>query len=158
MAFRPMRRHKQQVETAVCQEILAKAPRGVLAVSGDDNYPYAVPVNFYYDAAKNAIYFHTAKEGNKVDAFRRNPKVSFCVYNEGYVPEGDFALTITSVISFGTIRELTDPAERYETARQLGTKMYPSPEILEQNLKAVDRMLAWELTIEHMTGKKITER
>lgn len=158
MAFRMMRRYKQQVENTLCQKILQTAPRGVLAVLGDDDYPYAVPINFYYDAVKNSIYFHTAKEGHKVDAFRRHPKVSFCVYDEGYVPEGDFALTITSVISFGMIRELTDLNERYETARRLGAKLYPSQEILAQSLKALDRMLAWELKIEHMTGKKITER
>lgn len=158
MAFRMMRRYKQQIDKSLCQQILKTVPRGVLAVLGDDEYPYAVPLNFYYDPGKNSIYFHTAKEGHKVDAFRRHPKVSFCVYNEGYIPEGDFALTITSVIAFGTIHELTELTERYETARLLGTKLYPSLEILEESLKAVDHMLAWELKIEHMTGKKITER
>jgi nitroimidazol reductase NimA-like FMN-containing flavoprotein (pyridoxamine 5'-phosphate oxidase superfamily) len=47
--FRPMRRHKQQLEHEACEHILERSPRGVLAVLGDNVYPYTVPLDFVYD-------------------------------------------------------------------------------------------------------------
>ena len=64
--FRKMRRFKQQLSEEECLEILKTAKRGVLAVLGDEGYPYAVPLDFVYEDGK--IYFHCAKEGHKLDA------------------------------------------------------------------------------------------
>ena len=44
--FREMRRNKQQLSNEECGEILRKSTAGVLAVSGDDGYPYAVPLSY----------------------------------------------------------------------------------------------------------------
>ena len=56
-----MRRFKQQLSEEECLEILKTAKRGVLAVLGDEGYPYAVPLDFVYEDGK--IYFHCAKQG-----------------------------------------------------------------------------------------------
>ena len=79
--FRPMRRFKQQMTETECLELLKTAPRGVLALLGDHDYPYAVPLDFVLDGDK--IYFHCAKEGHKIDAIQRHDKASFCVLSEG---------------------------------------------------------------------------
>ena len=50
------------------KELLQCSRRGVLAVNGDDGYPYAVPVNYFYDSDAGKIYFHGARVGHKVDA------------------------------------------------------------------------------------------
>ena len=64
--FRKMRRNKQLLPLEECVEILNRGTSGVLAVTGDDDYPYAVPLSYvYYD---NKIYFHGAKTGHKLDA------------------------------------------------------------------------------------------
>ncbi|MEI3556583.1 MAG: pyridoxamine 5'-phosphate oxidase family protein [Eubacteriales bacterium] len=42
--------------------------RGVLAVNGDDGYPYAIPINYVYDDDAQKIYFHGARICHKVDA------------------------------------------------------------------------------------------
>lgn len=41
--FRPMRRIRQLLNDEEAKKILANGTHGVLAVSGDDDYPYAVP-------------------------------------------------------------------------------------------------------------------
>ena len=51
--------------------------RGVLSVIGDDGYPYGVPINYVYDEKENALYFHGAKEGHKIDAIKKSGKVCF---------------------------------------------------------------------------------
>ena len=44
--FRPMRRFKQALAPERCQAILRAGTSGVLALSGDDGYPCAVPLSY----------------------------------------------------------------------------------------------------------------
>ena len=85
---RKMRRFKQQLSEADCLEVLETQPRGVLAVQGDDGYPYAMPMDFVYEDGR--IWFHGAKAGHRIDAVRRCGKVSFCVLGEGVQEENDW--------------------------------------------------------------------
>ena len=84
--FREMRRKRQMLSEDDCKIILREGTSGVLALSGDDGYPYAVPLSYVYDGKK--IFFHCAKSGHKLDAIRRNPQASFCVIGQDkIVPE-----------------------------------------------------------------------
>ena len=155
--FRKMRRFKQQLSDAECLEVLETQPRGVLAVLGDEDYPYAVPLNFLYRDGK--LYFHGAREGHKLDAIRRHDKVSFCVLDGGYRREGEWALNIRSVIVFGRIRPMAkDEPEIEELLRALGNKYNPDPADVERELRgALGRVQMLELTVERMTGKLVNE-
>ena len=75
--MRKMRRIRQSLMPEEAKRILYDGRESVLAVHGDDGYPYAVPVNYVYDGEH--IYIHSAAEGNKIDALRRNPRMSLCV-------------------------------------------------------------------------------
>ena len=77
--FRDLVRKKQQIDDAECIEILKYEKRGVLSVLGDDDYPYGMPMNHYYNDADGKIYFHSGMCGHKIDAIRRHDKASFCV-------------------------------------------------------------------------------
>ncbi|MFR3877786.1 MAG: pyridoxamine 5'-phosphate oxidase family protein [Collinsella sp.] len=66
--FRPLRRKKRAITDEEARKLLATCKRGVFAVNGDDGYPYAIPVNYFFDAEHDKIYFHGAKAGHKVDA------------------------------------------------------------------------------------------
>ena len=77
--YREMRRKKQMLSDEESISVLQKCTSGVLAVLGDDGYPYAVPLSYVYDEETNKIYFHSAKAGHKIDAVRKMDKVSFCV-------------------------------------------------------------------------------
>lgn len=78
--FREMRRKAQQLSLDICEEILRKNTAGVLSLSGDDGYPYGVPLSFCYNKGK--LIFHCAKTGHKIDSIRRCPKASFCVIDK----------------------------------------------------------------------------
>lgn len=81
-----MRRFKQQLPGEETERILHKGKYCVMAVSGDDDYPYAVPVNYVYEGT--AIYIHSAAQGHKIDALRRNPKCSLCIVDkDDVIPE-----------------------------------------------------------------------
>ena len=154
--FRKMRRFKQQQSREIYEKILAQEMRGVLAVHGEDGYPYAFPMDFVY--SEGVIYFHSAKEGHKIDALQADNRVSFCVHDEGFRREGEWALNITSVVVFGRIRFVSDKGEAYKAARKLGLKYYPDATGVDAELeKDFDRVQMLALEIDHMTGKLVNE-
>ena len=104
--FREMRRKNQELSEEECIEILTNEPRGVLALLGDNDYPYAIPMSHVYVNGK--IYFHGAMEGHKHDAMKKHSKVSFCVMDKGVKKEDEWWYTFKSVIVFGKIRILAD--------------------------------------------------
>lgn len=155
--FRNMRRHKQQLDRDKCIEILTTNPRGVLAVLGDEGYPYTVPMNFVYEDGK--IYFHSAVNGHKIDAVRRYDKASFCVIDQNRVPDGEGFYYIDSVTAFGRVKIVEDEAVKNDKLRQLGLKYFPTAEMVESDIqKNAARALVLELTVEHLTGKHVHER
>lgn len=154
--FRPIRRKKQQLSEADCINVLINAPRGVLALYGEDGYPYAFPMNHLY--LDNKLYFHSAMEGHKLDALMLNDKISFCVMDEGFRTEGDWALNIRSVVIFGTLKKREPNAESMSILRQLAIKHFPDLESIEKTMiSSSSRVQMLELTIHHMTGKLVNE-
>ena len=152
--IRTMRRSRQQLSQQECVEILQRATSGVLALNGDAGYNYAVPLSFAYVDGK--IHFHCAKKGHKIDAIRRNPRVSFCVIDQDLVDPANLTTLFRSVISFGHARILEDPDEIRASARLLGMKYAPDyPEKAEEEInQTFDRLCCVEITIDHMTGKE----
>lgn len=154
--FRPMRRIGQALSAQEIDRVLAQAMRGVLAVHGEDGYPYAFPMDFLY--ADDKLYFHCAKVGHKLDALAADGRASFCVMDEGYRREGEWALNIKSVVLFGRVSTVDDPDRAEDIARRLGLKYHPTPESVEVELeKALDRVLILEMSVDHMTGKLVNE-
>ena len=115
-----------------------------------------MPLDFAFE--EGHIYFHCAKAGHKLDAVRRHEKVSFCVLNEGEQEAGDWWYHFTSVIVFGRIREIAEPAEKDRCLRLIGSKYFPSAEYLEDEMRSAPNAVILDLQIDHMTGKKVREK
>lgn len=155
--FRPLRRFKQAASEEECLSLLQSAPRGILSVTGENGYPYGVPMNFVYREGK--IYFHCAREGHKLDAIGANDKVSFTVLSEPVRNEGEWWYCLTSVIIFGRIAVLSDPARVDVGLRAMAAKYFPDDYDLETDLKRnASHAFILELTIDHMTGKHVREK
>ena len=156
--FREMRRFRQKLSEQESREILSRGKYGVLAVLGDDGYPYTVPLNYVYRQDK--IYIHSAKAGHKVDALAACDKVSLCVVDKDTVVEEEYTSYFRSVIAFGRMRRVTDEKEMYEAIDALARKYYPT-DTAEHRKEAIDREWAplamYEMTIEHLSGKEAKE-
>lgn len=156
--FKKMRRFKQEITKEECIEVLKKAPRGIMAFHGENGYPYAIPLNQYYDEADGRLYFHGAKDGLKIDLLAKDNKVCFTVMDEGFVKEGEWALNIKSVVCLGRLETVTDHDKAIEQCRMLGRKFYPSHEAVEEEIaKAGGRVNVLAMTIDRMTGKLANE-
>ena len=155
--FRPMRRYKQQLTEEECIEILQKTPRGVLAVLGDNGYPYTVPLNFVYD--DHRLYFHCAKEGHKLDAIRACDKVSFCVLSEGVKEPTSWWFHFKSVVCFGKVHIIDDPVTKDVKLRLLGAKYFPESYDIDADMaQSAPNAVVLELEIEHFSGKHVREK
>ncbi len=156
--FRQMRRKNQILSQEESIAILQNGTTGTLAVLGDDDYPYAVPINYFYE--NNKIYFHGAKAGHKIDAIKKHNKVSFCVVAQDDIITEKFTTYFKSVIAFGTARIIEDDAEKRNAIEKLTVKFTPDQteqkrsEAIEKEFPALGMV---EMTIEHMTGKQALE-
>lgn len=156
--FRKMRRYKQQLNDENCKKVLKTEWRGVLSLLGDNDYPYGVPLNFYYDENENKIYFHCAKEGHKIDAIKKHSKACFTIFDEGIKREYHWSKDFNSVIVFGKIALVKDRKKAEHYVRKLAEKYFPDHCEIEGEMQAhFSRAECLELTIEHISGKTVNE-
>lgn len=121
--FRTMRRKKQALTEARCEEALRQGEYGVLAVQGDDGYPYAVPLNYVYTDGK--LYFHCAREGHKIDAICKDDRASFCVVVKDDIIAEKFTTGFESIIVFGRMRVVEDADEAKKALEALVERLTP---------------------------------
>ncbi|MDE5579962.1 MAG: pyridoxamine 5'-phosphate oxidase family protein [Treponemataceae bacterium] len=164
--FRKMRREKQQLSREETLEILKNGKTAILALSGDDGYPYAVPVNYVFcEAQENPcdanqgsfgkILFHGAKIGHKIDALKRCQKVSLCVIQKDDVIKEKLSTAYKSVIVFGTARILQDEEEIFRAAEILGLRYNEDAQFVRDEIRRTfDALSCVEIQIEHATGKQ----
>ncbi len=157
-----MRRAEKQIaERARLEEILAQAAvcRLGLAEPGSQGAePYVVPVFFAYRNGK--VYVHSADEGRKIEALRRNPRVCVEVdeYRGIYPAEKPCGYTslFRSVIASGTAVFLEDPQAKREALDLLmekyaGRRTAPGFEFSDATLRATAVL---EITLEQLSGKQ----
>ena len=158
MEFRKMRRFAQQIADEECIRVLKTSKRGVLAMNGENGYPFAIYVNPYYDESDGKIYFHGAKEGQKIELLKKNNKVCFTIIDEGFVREGEWAKRFNSVVCFGHIDTVTDHDKVMEQCRRLASKFpIPAEELEDEIRRAGERVNVLCMTIDYMSGKRIKE-
>ena len=157
--FRPIRRKKKEMDIDAAKELLQCSRRGVLAVNGDDGYPYAVPVNSFYDSDEGKIYFHGARTGHKVDAFKASDKVCFTVYGNETVKEEAWAPFVQSTVVFGRCHLLEEGTEATEILKKIARKYYPNEQLIDEEIERSGKAVQlFEIEIEHISGKEIQEK
>ncbi|MEA4889004.1 MAG: pyridoxamine 5'-phosphate oxidase family protein [Clostridiaceae bacterium] len=154
--FREMRRSKQLLSKNDTVTVLERCMHGVLACIGDDDYPYAVPLNYVY--FKNRIYFHSAKAGYKIDAIAKNPKVSFAIIDEDTIVSEKYTALFRSVIVFGHTR-IAEGDERLSAFESLVEKYSGDQpkEARQMEIARCTQAYIIAIDIDHITGKQAIE-
>lgn len=157
--FRTIRKKKNEIEKNAAENLLQCSRRGVLAVNGDDGYPYAIPINYVYDKEAQKIYFHGARAGHKVDALRACDKVCFTVYGNETIKEEPWAPFMQSAVVFGRCH-LVEAGERATALlKQFAMKYYPNEQLVDEEIaRAGKAAQLFEIEIEHLSGKEVQER
>lgn len=151
--FREMRRKDRQMAALEAETMLKKHNFGMLSVSGDDGYPYGVPVNYGYVFGK--FYIHsTSDSSHKLDAINRNPKVCMTVIDKNEIDVPNITTHYRSVIVFGTARIITDAAEKRSLLNDMMKSISSNTGVLPvKGCPNTDGLVMIEITPEHCTGK-----
>ena len=157
--FRPIRRKTKEISLEEAKKVLTEARRGVLALNGDEGYPYAIPVNYYYDEAARKIYFHGAKAGHKIDSLKKSDKICFTVFGPEMIKQESWAPFVQSVVIFGRCHLMEDSSATEARLRQFAMKYYPDEELANEEIAVYGKAVQlYEIEIEHISGKEIQER
>lgn len=152
---RTMRRFKQQLSAEEVERLLQTGKYCVMAVSGDDDYPYAVPLNYVYDGT--SIYIHSAAQGHKIDALKRNPKCSLCIVDKDDVVPEEFTSYFRSVIAFGTAHFVESTDEKIAALRLLGDKYSTGIDSEAEIARFIRSVCIVRIDIDSVTGKEAIE-
>lgn len=153
-----MRRFKQELPYDECLSILQSHHSGILALCDLHSYPYALPLSYVYD--ENCIYFHSAKEGHKIDILQKNPKVSFCIIDQDEIQPLEYTTYFKSVIVFGNIEILEENESKIIPLKKLGSKYAPdnTEEALEKEIQTgINDLVILKMNIVKITGKQAVE-
>ncbi|MDE6554328.1 MAG: pyridoxamine 5'-phosphate oxidase family protein [Muribaculaceae bacterium] len=152
---RKMRRIRQLLPEEENIRILENGKAAVWAVAGDDDYPYAVPINYVYH--EGCIYIHCARQGHKLDAIRRNPKCSLCIVDKDDVVPIEFTSYFRSVIAFGKAEIVEEENEVIDTLRLLSDKYSPGIDPEEEIKKFLKNVCIVRIRLVEVTGKEAIE-
>lgn len=154
-----IRRKDRRIGDEECRDLLRRGEYATLATVDAAGQPYATPLSYIH--RDGGIYFHCALEGHKLDNLRHNPRACLSVVGgtEAFYG-GGFSTVYESVVIFGTVREITDEAEKYAALYALAEKYLPEHmEHAEPDItKYGGRTLVFALTPETMTGKALRRK
>lgn len=152
---RKMRRFRQELSPEASLRILTEGRFAVMALAGDDDYPYAIPIN--YVLSGNVVYIHCARSGHKIDSIRRNPKCSLCVVDKDDVVPEEFTSYFRSVIAFGKAYIVDDTEETVRALRLLCDKYSPGIGADDEIGRCLQSVCVIRIEIEKITGKEAIE-
>lgn len=171
-----MRRKDREMDRDFGLEVIDKSIYGVLSMVDEGNEPYAIPLSIVRDG--DILYFHSAKDGRKVEVFENNPNVSVAFVGETQIPESYsneelneiikaetkaglllskvFTTEFESAIVFGKVKIVEDEEERIKALRLICEKYTPTkmdyfPAAIKAGLKKTN---IYSITIENITAKR----
>lgn len=153
-----MRRKEKEIEDrTIIIDLLNMCQVGRIGTVGKDDYPMVKPLNFAYNDGR--IYFHTAKEGEKIEDIKRDNRVCFEVdLPIAYVKaknspcEADYLYR--SVITKGRARIIKDVDEKLFALNCLMEKYQAGGVHGEYSHAQLTKVGIVKIDIEEMTGKE----
>jgi len=147
------RKDKEIASRAQIDEIIHDSNVCRLALSKEDS-PYLVPMSFGYDG--ESIYVHTSQAGKKIAYFEANSRVCFEVERNVHLRCHDmsackWSFSYESVIGFGTIQEVIQPAEKIFALNQIMNHYSGREWDFDEDI--LNKVRVWKILIKALTGK-----
>jgi len=153
-----MRRKENEIrETEEIMNIIRKAEVCRIALH-DDPYPYIVPLNFGIEEGDPLVfYFHSAKEGRKIDLIRKNPSVCFEIDSDTEIRTGklacDWSMHYRSVIGVGAVHIIDDQTEK-EHGLNIIMNHYSQDRHHKFDAGILTRTCVLKLIVKELSGKQ----
>lgn len=149
-----MRRKDREMSREFAFEIADKCEYAVLSMTDQKNMPYCVPITIVRD--NDTVYFHSAKEGEKITILRANPNVCVACVGDTRRALDKFTTEFESAIIHGEASEVTSDEEKIHALRLLCERHTPAN--MQEFDTAIERSLprtaVWKIKIIDITGKR----
>lgn len=149
-----MRRKDREMSKDFALEVADKCEYAVLSMTDAHNAPYCVPISIV--RVRQTVYFHCAKEGEKIDCLRANPQVCLACVGDTHRMPNIFTTEFESAILRGTASEVTDAQEKITALKHLCERHTPTnmANFDSEVASSLDRTAVWKIEIESITGKR----
>jgi nitroimidazol reductase NimA-like FMN-containing flavoprotein (pyridoxamine 5'-phosphate oxidase superfamily) len=148
------RKDKEITDREVIEQLLTGSDICRIAMF-DGNRPYIVPFNYGYTG--NALYFHSASSGKKIDILKQNNRVCFEIesYNEIIRDEipCEWTAKYRSLIGYGTIEFITEHEEK-KKGLDVIMAHYGKPGVNIYKDNHIGNIVILKLVIEEISGKQ----
>ncbi len=135
-------------------DILSKGEYGVLCIASADGQPYGVPLNYCYDSEKGCIYFHCAKDGEKLNLLAQNEKAAFvAVASQELVPK-KLDTSYESVFVTGRAAVVQDDDEILHALILLCKQLSPQMADKVASMNCMARVCIVRMSIDEISGKR----
>ena len=149
--MRKMRRSDRATTAEKAWEILERAEYMTLSMMGADGAPYGVTLSFA--RVENALYFHCAGEGYKLDSLRKNPAVCVSAVYQQRTKAEEFTVSFESAVAFGTACEVTGQEERVQGLLAICKKYAPENPGAAAYVAQYPQVSVWRINISDISGK-----
>lgn len=153
-----MRRKDREIkDPAEIRQILKQGKFATIALCRK-NEPYLVTLSYGFDLERNALYFHCAPKGLKLDFLAQNPQVCATVIEDhGYV-QTECDHHYRSVVLWGELNLVEDLAEKRHAVKVMQNHLETDPTIVRAKSPVTDDALLkttiLRLSISELTAKK----
>ena len=149
-----MRRIDREMPAEFALEVADKCEWAVMSMIDPKGMPYCIPISIVRD--DNNIYFHSAKEGFKVECLRANLTVCIACVGDTKPSRDKFTTEFESAIIRGVAMEVLDDKEKIKALRILCEKLTPTnmDEFDGAIAKSLFRTAVWKVEINEITGKR----
>jgi len=150
------RKEKAITDKSEMLEIILKAKYIIIAMC-QDNVPYLATLSHGYDTERNCIYFHSAREGKKIDILKENNIVwGQALLDKGYVHGSCDHLYATTQF-MGRVTFVESSEEKKHALEVMINALEDDPQkVLDSQLteKSIEGIQIGRIDIEYMSGKK----
>ncbi len=148
-----MRRKDREMSEDFAIMVLDKCEWAVISMIDPSGNPYCIPITVVRE--NDNIYFHSAKQGFKIDCLNNNPNVCIACVGHTYRLPDKFTTEYESAIIRGNAIEITDNAEKIHALellckRHTPTNMHKFDKAIEKSLNITG---IWKIKINNITGK-----
>ena len=149
-----MRRKDREMPRSFALALADKCAYAVLATVNPDGSPYCIPLSMAREG--DWLYFHSAKEGHKIDNLRHSSRVCVSCVGDVKIIPGDFSTEFESAVINGTVSEVTDRQEKIRALRLISERYTPDnmPAFDEAIQKSLEITGIWKIHIDEISGKR----
>ena len=148
-----MRRKDREMNADFALKITDKCEWATLATVCDGK-PYCVPLTIV--RIDDFVYFHTAKEGQKIDCLKSCADVCLCCVGDTNRLDSEFSTEYESAIIYGKASEVTDGQEKITALKALCQRHTPKnmPNFDDAIKQSLSRTGVWKISIDEIYGKR----